>query len=128
MSQGSALAARPSGTSGSSCATNSPADAALLHSVTMIERATEYEADLAVGWPGVGADRAHHRREARKDALRTWELVPDACCVLPAPPLCLITVHRGAVDRSRGNLKPEIPAAGAHGIPLRDEIELEKHP
>ena len=46
-----------------------PADAAL-HSVTMIERATEYEADLVFGWPGVGADRAHHRREARKDALR----------------------------------------------------------
>jgi Nuclease-related domain len=31
-----------------------PADAALLHSVTMIERATEYEADLVVGWPGAG--------------------------------------------------------------------------
>ena len=37
-------------------------------------------------------------------------------------------LHRGAVDRSRGNLKPEILAAGAYGIPLRDEIELEKHP
>jgi hypothetical protein len=31
-----------------------PADAVLLHSVTMIERATEHEADLVVGWPGVG--------------------------------------------------------------------------
>ncbi len=31
-----------------------PADAALLHSVAMIERAAEYEADLVVGWPGVG--------------------------------------------------------------------------
>ena len=31
-----------------------PADAALLHSVTMIERAAEHEADLIVGWPGVG--------------------------------------------------------------------------
>jgi Nuclease-related domain/PhoH-like protein len=31
-----------------------PADAALLHSVPMIERAEEYEADLVVGWPGVG--------------------------------------------------------------------------
>lgn len=31
-----------------------PADAALLHSVTMIERAAEYEANLVVGWPGVG--------------------------------------------------------------------------
>lgn len=37
-------------------------------------------------------------------------------------------VHRGAVDHSRTNLKPEIPVAGAYGIPLRDEIELEKHP
>jgi hypothetical protein len=26
-----------------------------------------------------------------------------------------------------GNLKPEIPTVGARGIPLRDEIELEKH-
>lgn len=41
---------------------------------------------------------------------------------------CLVTVHRGAVDRSRTNLKPEIPVLGAYGIPLRDELELEKHP
>jgi hypothetical protein len=31
-----------------------PDDAALLHSVAMIERATEYEADLIIAWPGVG--------------------------------------------------------------------------
>jgi len=36
----------------------------------------------------------------------------------------LVAVHPGAVDRAR-RLKPEIPAAGEHGIPLRDEIELE---
>ena len=41
---------------------------------------------------------------------------------------CLVTVHRGAVDRSRAHLKPEIPSVGAYGIPLRDEIELEKQP
>jgi hypothetical protein len=41
---------------------------------------------------------------------------------------CLVEVHRGAVDRSRVPLKPEIPAAGAYGIPLRDEIELERSP
>ena len=41
---------------------------------------------------------------------------------------CLVGVHRGAVDRSRASLKPEIPAAGAYRIPLRDEIELERHP
>jgi hypothetical protein len=37
-------------------------------------------------------------------------------------------VHRGAVDRGRARLKPEIPAIGAYGIPLRDEIELERAP
>ena len=31
-----------------------PDDAALLYSVAMIERATEYEADLIIAWPSVG--------------------------------------------------------------------------
>jgi ribosomal protein S18 acetylase RimI-like enzyme len=38
----------------------------------------------------------------------------------------LTKVHRGAVDRSRATLKPQIPSIGAYGIPLRDEIELER--
>ncbi len=41
---------------------------------------------------------------------------------------CLVTVHRGTVDRSHASLKPEISPMGAYGIPLRDEIELEKQP
>jgi hypothetical protein len=36
----------------------------------------------------------------------------------------MAAIHRGAVDESR-KLKPGIPLIGAHGIPLRDEIELE---
>ena len=32
---------------------------------------------------------------------------------------------RGAVDDSRARLKPEISGLGEHGIPLRDELELE---
>jgi GNAT superfamily N-acetyltransferase len=40
----------------------------------------------------------------------------------------LVTVHRGAVDRCRASLKPEIPLIGAYGIPLRDELELDKQP
>ncbi len=36
----------------------------------------------------------------------------------------LVRVHRGALDRSR-KIKPSIPLIGLHGIPLRDEIELE---
>ncbi len=39
---------------------------------------------------------------------------------------CLVCVHRGAVDHSRASLKPEIPLVGNYGIPLRDELELEK--
>jgi ribosomal protein S18 acetylase RimI-like enzyme len=38
----------------------------------------------------------------------------------------LAAVRAGAVDASRTFLKPEIPAIGAHGIPIRDEIELEQ--
>ena len=37
----------------------------------------------------------------------------------------LAALRPGAVDESRRILKPEIPDAGAHGIPLRDELELE---
>lgn len=36
----------------------------------------------------------------------------------------LVAVHRNALELSR-KLKPEIPMIGQHGIPLRDEIELE---
>ena len=38
----------------------------------------------------------------------------------------LATLRPGAVDAARERLKPELPAAGDHGIPLRDELELEK--
>ena len=37
----------------------------------------------------------------------------------------LARLRTGAVDESRETVKPEIPAIGDHGIPLRDEIELE---
>jgi GNAT superfamily N-acetyltransferase len=36
----------------------------------------------------------------------------------------LVAVHRRAVERAR-QIKPTIPAIGAFGIPLRDELELE---
>ncbi len=37
----------------------------------------------------------------------------------------LARLHAGAVDASRRTLKPGIPTTGDHGIPLRDELELE---
>ncbi len=38
--------------------------------------------------------------------------------------LRLVAVRLDALERSRA-LKPEIPATGHHGIPIRDELELE---
>jgi len=37
----------------------------------------------------------------------------------------LVQIHRRAVEQAR-QIKPEIPLVGDEGIPLRDEIELEK--
>lgn len=37
----------------------------------------------------------------------------------------LVTIHRNAVERAR-QIKPTIPLTGHDGIPIRDEIELEK--
>lgn len=39
--------------------------------------------------------------------------------------LVVAEVHGGAVDRDREALKPALPARGAHGIPIRDLIELQ---
>lgn len=36
----------------------------------------------------------------------------------------LVAVHRNAIEQAR-KLKPQIPLIGEHGIPIRDEIELE---
>jgi ribosomal protein S18 acetylase RimI-like enzyme len=36
----------------------------------------------------------------------------------------LVDVRRGAVDEARRTLKPQIPALGNYGIPIRDEFEL----
>ena len=38
----------------------------------------------------------------------------------------LVGLRAGALDETRRTLKPEIPAFGEHGIPLRDELELRK--
>jgi ribosomal protein S18 acetylase RimI-like enzyme len=38
----------------------------------------------------------------------------------------LAELYPGAVQDARVRLKPEIPASGNHGIPIRDEIVLDK--
>jgi ribosomal protein S18 acetylase RimI-like enzyme len=39
----------------------------------------------------------------------------------------LRTLRRGAVDEARRTLKPQIPEVGSFGIPMRDELDLERH-
>jgi hypothetical protein len=41
--------------------------------------------------------------------------------------LSIVAVDAGAVDRAR-ELKPRIPRIGADGIPLHDELRLERRP
>jgi ribosomal protein S18 acetylase RimI-like enzyme len=38
----------------------------------------------------------------------------------------LAALRAGAIDEARRTIKPAIPATGANGIPLRDELELAK--
>lgn len=40
----------------------------------------------------------------------------------------LAALHRGAIDRVSRPLKPAIPTIGHDGIPIRDELELERAP
>ena len=85
-------------------------------------------------WHGAGTAliEAVGQLTRRQGCTRLWVIIindnVDALRFYQRRGFCLVAVHRGAVDRSRARLKPEIPAVGAYGIPLRDEIELEKQP
>jgi GNAT superfamily N-acetyltransferase len=79
-----------------------------------------------IGTRLLGAARAEARRAGCRrlwlittndnlNALRFWQ----------KRGLRLVAVHRDAVTRSRA-LKPAIPFAGADGIPIQDELELEQ--
>ena len=82
-------------------------------------------------WAGAGtALVAAARRVAEASgARRLWLITTndnvDALRFYQRRGFRLARVHAGAVDRSRAALKPGIPEAGDHGIPLRDELELE---
>jgi ribosomal protein S18 acetylase RimI-like enzyme len=82
--------------------------------------------------PGVGVGTAlieTVRRAAQEAGCRRLWLVTtndnlEALRFYQKRGFVLVAVHRDALERSR-QLKPEIPLIGSHGIPLRDEIELE---
>lgn len=85
-------------------------------------------------WHGAGTAliRAMEDLAAQQGCSRLWVITTndniDALRFYQRRGFCLAALHRGGVDCSRTHLKPEIPAAGVYGIPLRDEIELEKRP
>ena len=85
-------------------------------------------------WRGAGTAlvEAAAQLARRQGCARLWVITTndnvDALRFYQRRGFCLVRVHRGAVDRSRASLKPEIRAVGAYGIPLRDEIELERAP
>jgi|SRR5215469_11157442 len=85
-------------------------------------------------WHGVGTAliEAVQQLAAQHGCARLWVITTndnvDALRFYQRRGFQLVAVHRGAVDDSRRRLKPEITATGAYGIPLRDEIELEKRP
>jgi GNAT superfamily N-acetyltransferase len=78
-------------------------------------------------WRGVGTAliEAVESKARRLRVLTTNDNV-DALRFYQRRGFRLSRLHPGAVDESRRRLKPEIPEIGEYGIPLRDEIVLEK--
>jgi N-acetylglutamate synthase-like GNAT family acetyltransferase len=79
---------------------------------------------------GIGTALVQAVRRAAVEAgcKRLWLITTNdnltALCFWQKRGFSLLQVHRNAVEESR-RLKPEIPLTGEHGIPIRDEIELE---
>jgi GNAT superfamily N-acetyltransferase len=82
-------------------------------------------------WQGVGTALIKAIRGVARDAgCRTVWLVTtndnlDAIRFYQRRGFRLRALRPGAVDAARRELKPEISEVGDHGIPLRDELELE---
>jgi ribosomal protein S18 acetylase RimI-like enzyme len=82
---------------------------------------------VAEQWTGVGtALIAAVERKARRLWLLTTNDNVDALRFYQRRGFRLARLRPGAVDESRATLKPEIPEIGEYGIPIRDELILEK--
>jgi ribosomal protein S18 acetylase RimI-like enzyme len=83
-------------------------------------------------WQGVGTAllREVEHIAAEHGCTRLWLITTndnvDALRFYQRRGFRIARVHPGAVDGSRRRLKPGIPETGEYGIPIRDEIELEK--
>jgi GNAT superfamily N-acetyltransferase len=82
-------------------------------------------------WQGAGSALLHAVAGLARDAgcSRLWLVTTndnvDALRFYQRRGFRLRALRAGAVDAARRDRKPEIPRIGDHGIPLRDEIELE---
>jgi GNAT superfamily N-acetyltransferase len=83
-------------------------------------------------WQGAGrallaaVEQLARELECRRLWLVTTNDNVDALRLYQRRGFRLAQLHRGAVDASRARLKPGIPEVGDFGIPIHDEIELER--
>jgi len=83
-------------------------------------------------WQGIGSAllEAVGRLALQQGCARLWLVTTndnvDALRFYQRRGFRLADLHPGAVDEARARLKPEIPTVGDHGLPLRDELVLEK--
>jgi ribosomal protein S18 acetylase RimI-like enzyme len=83
-------------------------------------------------WQGIGTMllREVEQIAAEQGCTRLWLITTndnvDALRFYQRRGFRLARLHPGAVDASRLRIKPGIPEIGEYGIPIRDEIELEK--
>jgi ribosomal protein S18 acetylase RimI-like enzyme len=87
---------------------------------------------VAESWQGVGSallaelDRVASERGCSRMWLITTNDNVDALRFYQRRGFHLSEVHPGAIDSARANLKPTIPTQGSYGIPIRDELLLER--
>jgi GNAT superfamily N-acetyltransferase len=86
-------------------------------------------ADRKLGGAGTALLTAVENVARRAGCARLWVVTTndnvDALRFYQRRGFRLVALRAGAVAWSRQSLKPEIPATGAYGIELRDELELE---
>jgi GNAT superfamily N-acetyltransferase len=86
----------------------------------------------AARWRGTGTAliEAVERIAREAGCTRLWVLTTndnvDALRFYQRRGFRFAALNAGAVDRSRTQLKPEIPEHGDYGIPIRDELVLER--
>jgi len=79
---------------------------------------------------GIGSALLDAVVEATAGCARAWLVTTndnvDALRFYQRRGFRLVELRAGAVDHARATLKPRIGRIGAHGIPIRDELELER--